>query len=222
MGDGGPAGGERAVARAESALAAASSEAGTLLADAEPLTAERLRREAVAALGDERATVTVEGVRSDGPLRVGEPVVVTVARTGADGSDARFLARTFVSDSDGGWERRAAVAVESAIRAATTRLEPGVTPDAVRQELVAEVAAFGFDPTVAGRDTRVLVPGADEWVEPDADDPLRPGDALALVPAVADPDRGTIRVGDTVRVTEDGCELVTAYSRSVVPEARDG
>jgi Xaa-Pro aminopeptidase len=215
MRDGGRDAVERAMARVESALAGASSDDGVLLVtDGDPLTAERLRRDA--ALGDS-ATVTVEG--SDGALRVGEPVVVTVARAG-DG-DPRFLARTFVPDSDGGWVRRAAVAVESAIRTATDRLEPGVTPDAVRQELVAEVAAFGFEPDVAGRDTRVLAPGDGEWVEPSADDALDPGDVLALVPAVADPDRGTVLVGDTVRVTDDGCGILTTVSRSVVPQAQD-
>ncbi|TKX85785.1 M24 family metallopeptidase, partial [Halorubrum sp. SS5] len=123
----------------------------------EPLTTERLRREVnavLAARGVRDAGNTVIGAGpsaadlhyvGDDPIRPGETVLLDVSPRGPDGYYGD-VTRTFVVDGDGGWERRAYVAVEAAREAALDEVEPGVPAKTVHGEAAAELAAYGFDP----------------------------------------------------------------------------
>ncbi|MGQ4554412.1 M24 family metallopeptidase [Halobellus sp. GM3] len=171
---------ERVLAAAEPARAPADDAAGGttpgLRWQNAPLTAERLRREVdaeLAARGVRNAgnTVVVAGGRGStcrprdanrsrdapegdsapesGQIRAGDPIRVDVAPRGPHGYHGA-LSRTVVVDGDGGWVRRAYVAVEAALDAALGAIESGVTPAAVAREARAELAAFGFDSGVGG------------------------------------------------------------------------
>ena len=228
-----------AVRDAERLLATADVGAdGGLRRDGRPLTAERLRRATNAELARRGVTdagntvvsageVTVGGdagraTRNDAPVRAGDPVAVAVAPRGPHGYYGS-LARTVAVDSDGGWERRAYVAVESALDAALAEVEAGAVARAVRREADAELAAFGFDP---GGDSAVdgpAVPGYGVGLSRrerpflDADTELEPGHVIAIEPRVADTERGTVRLSALVVVTADGYERLGGSDSSFAP-----
>ncbi|WP_435334831.1 M24 family metallopeptidase [Haloarchaeobius sp. TZWWS8] len=188
-----------------------------------PLTALRLRREANAAMAKQgvHPGQTAIGIgtnpttpRSSGAVWAGETVVVDLAPFGPDGYHGR-LVRTFVVDGDGGWSRRAQLAVNGALDAAIEELGPGETATAVWTELEAEVAAYGFDADgVAGYGVGL---DAREAPELDRTDDLDAGTVLALDARVTDDEEGTVRLAELVEVTEDGGRLLGAFPRSLLP-----
>ncbi|WP_435094676.1 M24 family metallopeptidase [Halorubrum sp. N11] len=232
------------MARAEAVLA--ESEVGTdetespaLRWEGAPLTAERLRRAV-------NATLAARGVRDagntaigagpsatdrhcvgDNPVRPGETVLIDVSPRGPDGYYGD-LTRTFVVDGDGGWERRAYLAVESARDVALDEIEPGVPAKAVHGEAAAELAAYGFDPNAgegeAGftHDTGHGV-GVSRHESPSLSSgtELRPGHVVAIGPGVYDPDVGGVRLEDLVVVSEDGYEILAEYPFGIVPSERE-
>ncbi|GAA0723373.1 Xaa-Pro aminopeptidase [Halorubrum trapanicum] len=201
----------------------------------EPLTTERLRREVNAVLagrGVRDAGNTVIGAGpsaadlhyvGDDPIRPGETVLLDVSPRGPDGyyGDAT---RTFVVDGDGGWERRASVAVEAAREAALAEVEPGVPAKTVHGEAAAELTAYGFDPNADEGETGFThgtghgvgvslhespsLSGAGE---------LRPGHVVTVEPGVYDPEIGGVRLEDLILVTEDGYEILAEYPFGIVP-----
>ncbi|GAB7010000.1 M24 family metallopeptidase [Halorubrum trueperi] len=202
------------------------------------LTTERLRREVNAVLaargvGDAGDTVIGSGPSAadlhfvgDVPIRAGETVLLDVSPRGPDGYRGD-LTRTFVVDGDGGWERRASVAVESAREAALAEIEPGATAARVHGEAAAELAAYGFDPNAGeggvgfthdtGHGVGVSL---HEWPSLSGGAELRPGTAVAIEPGVSDPNVGGVRVADLVVVTEDGYEVLAEYPIGIVPRTR--
>ncbi|MFD1684080.1 M24 family metallopeptidase [Halobellus litoreus] len=225
----------RAVDRAERVLSAADQGGDSELQwnDA-PLTPERLRRIANAELGchgvDSAAnTAVVAGAAGDEatgaePIYTDEPIRIDVAPRGPHGYHG-FRSRTVVVDSDGGWDRRAYVAVEAALEAALDEVEPGADAADLRREADAELAAFGFD-TTGGREA-----GGSDPIEPGhgvglsrrerpflrAGETLEVGTVLAVAPGLTDPAHGSVRVGDLVVVTETGYEVVGDGRRSFTP-----
>ncbi|MFD1570034.1 M24 family metallopeptidase [Halorubrum laminariae] len=232
------------MARAETVLAESAVDAdGTgepiLRWNGEPLATERLRREVNAALavsGVSDAGDTAIGVgrsaadrhyRGDEPIRPGETVLIGVSPRGPDGYRGN-LTRTFVVDGDGGWERRASVAVESAREVALAEIEPGVPAKTVHGETAAELAAYGFDPNAdegepgflhdAGHGvgmSRHEAPSLSRAGE------LRTGHVVAVDPGVYDSAIGGVRLGDLAVVTEDGYELLAEYPLGMVPATRE-
>ncbi|MFA1609985.1 M24 family metallopeptidase [Halobellus rubicundus] len=222
-----------AVRHAESILAAADVADGGLRWRDEPLTAERLRREIDADLarrGVRSAGNTVvsagattpdgEAADPESAIRRAEPIRIEVAPRGPHGYHGA-CARTLAVDSDGGWERRAYVAVEAALDAALGEIEPGVDAATVAREADAEVAAFGFDPggkSARGPLATVHGIGLSARERPFASGAeLRPGTVLAVAPSVVDPDEGCVRLGAAVVVTEDGYEKVGDGEPSFAP-----
>ncbi|ELZ37490.1 M24 family metallopeptidase [Halorubrum tebenquichense] len=204
----------------------------------EPLTTERLRREVnrvLAAGGVRDAGNTVIGAGpsaadlhyvGDDPIRPGETVLLDVSPRGPDGyyGDAT---RTFVVDGDGGWERRAYVAVEAAREAALDEVEPGVPAKTVHGEAAAELTAYGFDPN-ADEDEAGFTHGTGHGVGVSLHESpslsgageLRPGHVVTVEPGVYDPDVGGVRLEDLILVTDDGYELLAEYPFGIVPERR--
>nr|WP_305882959.1 M24 family metallopeptidase [Halobellus rarus] len=228
------------VRRAERVLAAAErDQSGGLRLDDGALTAERLRRVVNAELarcgvGDAGNTVVVAGSTGDGgtetePIATDEPVRIDVAPRGPHGYHG-FRSRTVVVDSDGGWERRAYVAVEAALEAALDEVESGADADDVRREADAELAAFGFDPTGGERGS---AEGDSDPSETGhgvglsrrerpflrASETLEVGSVLAVAPGLTDSEHGSVRLGDLVVVTEAGYELLGDGTRSFTPRA---
>lgn len=198
------------------------------------LTTERLRRAVNATLagaGVSDADNTVIGAgraaaarrAGDGPIRAGETVVVDVAPRGPDGYHGG-LTRTFVVDGDGGWARRAYVAVEAAREAALAEVEPGAPAATVHGEAAAELAAYGFDPDAASGEAGFAHGVGMSRREPPSlpgDTALRAGHVLAVRPGVYDPAAGGVRVADVVVVREDGHEVLGEYPFGTAPIARE-
>jgi len=204
--------------------------------DGSPLTAERLRRAvnvALAAEGVGDAGDTAIGVGGSATshrragttdIRPGETVVVGVSPRGPDGYHGD-LTRTFVVDGDGGWERRASVAVEAAREAALVEVEPGTPVATVGGEAAAELAAYGFDPNpepgeagATGEPVRGV--GLSRCEAPSGGTELRPGHVIAVEPGVRDPTVGRVRLGDLVVVTDDGYEPLAEHPLGIAPEPR--
>ena len=206
--------------------------------DGGSLTTERLRRAvnaALAARGVRDAGNTVIGAGpsaadlhyvGDDPIRPGETVLIDISPRGPDGYYGD-MTRTFVVDGDGGWERRAYVAVEAAREAALAEIDPGVPASTVHGEAAAELAAYGFDPNAAegeagfthgtGHGVGVSLhesPSLSSGTE------LAPGHVVTIEPGVYDPAIGGVRLEDLVVVTEDGYELLAEYPFEIVPRER--
>jgi len=204
-----------------------------------PLTTERLRRVV-------NATLAARGVRDagdtairvgpaaadlryvgDDPIRPGETVLIDVSPRGPDGYRGD-LTRTFVVDGDGGWERRAYLAVESAREVALGEVDPGATAASVHGEAAAELGAYGFDPN-AGEGEAGFTHGTGHGVGVSRHESpslsgageLRSGHVVTVGPGVYDPDIGGVRLGDLVVVTDEGCEVLAEYPFGIVPTARE-
>ena len=206
--------------------------------EGEPLTTERLRREVnrvLAARGVRDAGNTVIGAGpsaadlhyvGDDPVRPGETVLLDGSPRGPDGyyGDAT---RTFVVDGDGGWERRAYVAVEAAREAALDEIEPGVPAKTVHGEAAAELAAYGFDPN-AGEGETGFTHGTGHGVGVSLHESpslsgageLRPGHVVTVEPGVYDPEVGGVRLEDLVLVTDEGYEILAEYPFDIAPGGR--
>ncbi|MFC7200502.1 M24 family metallopeptidase [Halospeciosus flavus] len=231
---------QRAMARVETFLAEAEQDGTALTHEGERLTSERLRREANAVLageGVDPAANTVVGVgetcadlhfRGDVPVDAGETVLVDLSPRGPHGYYGD-LTRTFVVDAEGGWERRAHLAVQRAQDAAFDELDAGagVAASLVHTETAAEVAAYGFD-TGYDADTGFTHEtghgvGLSLHESPSLSDDveLAAGTVVTVEPGVYDPTEGGVRIEDLVVVTEDGFENLTDYPRSLVPEPRE-
>ena len=207
--------------------------------EGEPLTTERLRREVnrvLAARGVRDAGNTVIGAGpsaadlhyvGDDPIRPGETVLLDISPRSPDGYYGD-VTRTFVVDGDGGWERRAYVAVEAAREAALAEIEPGVPAKTVHGEAAAELAAYGFEPNAAegeagfthGTGHGVGV-SLHEGPSLSGAGELRPGHVVTVEPGVYDPDIGGVRLEDLILVTDDGYEILAEYPFGIVPSERD-
>lgn len=226
----------RGMARAESVLAAATPDGNELRWEGAPLSTERLRRQVnaeLAANGVADAGNTVIGAGEscadlhftglDG-IAPGETVLLDVSPRGPLGYYGD-VTRTYVVDGDGGWERRAYVAVEAAREAALAEIEAGVPAKTVHEEAAAELAAYGFrvDSTEVGF-THGVGHGVGVSLHEDpslrSGEPLRAGQVVTVEPGVYDPDRGGVRLEDLVLVTADGYELLHDYPRSITPRER--
>jgi Xaa-Pro aminopeptidase len=211
----------RGVERARSILADADVRAGTLHWQDAPLSTERLRRQVNATLAAEgvvdvtatRIRHGTDPARTPVKLSSGTPVVVSLAPRGRHGYYGT-LTRTFVVDSDGGWERRAHVGVESARRVALAELEPGASLRWVHSEAVAEASSFGLP---ASDGDRVSGVGLARREAPSLADDAAVGHVVALEPSVTDDDHGSVALADLAVVTEDGCDLLVECSTSLVP-----
>jgi Xaa-Pro aminopeptidase len=138
-----------------------------------------------------------------GVTTAGERRLVRAAPRGPAGYRA-VCTRTLAPDADGGWERRAHVACESARRVAVETVAPGVELAEVRAELLGELSAFGLAPPPETVPVHGIGLAARERPR-GADATLAAGHVL-VVRAAAAAETGPERVvlADTVAVTEEG------------------
>ncbi|MGB9964162.1 M24 family metallopeptidase [Halobacterium hubeiense] len=201
-----------AQAAAEDGMAAAAAVLATAAGDQSDVTAERVRRTANAAMADAGADPEIV-VAADGSIAPSDAVPVRVAPR-VDGYHG-WLARTFVPDSDGGWERRATLAGQYAVDAGIDIVDVGeTTVAAAAEEVTAELGSYGFPPT-AGTGT-VHGVGLERRERPTGEDVIEAGAALA-VRAELDAEQ-TVWVADLAVATEEGVERVGSFPRSVVPK----
>ena len=211
----------RGMERARSILRDAELRDGTLHWQGAPLSTERLRRQVNATLASEgvvdvthtRIRHGTDGDRTPVELTAGTPLVVSLAPRGPHGYYGT-LVRTIVVDSDGGWERRAHVGVESARRVALSELDPGASLRWVHSETVAETSSFGLTATEGDRIHGV---GLARRERPSLADDAAVGNVVAVKPSATDDEKGTVALADLAVVTEEGCELLVDCSTSLVP-----
>jgi len=214
---------ELAVVRdAQAAAEAGMAAAAALLAgaDGDPLaddegevTAERVRRSANTAMARQGATPET-AIDADGALAAADPVPVRV--TPRVGGYHGLLARTFVADSDGGWERRATLACEYAVDAGMDIVDAGeTTVAATESEVLAELGSYGFSPEAGTASVHGV--GLEARESPTDDATVDVGSVLAFAPELDD--EGAVWVADLGVVTGDGVERVGEFPRSVVPQA---
>lgn len=229
---------QRGMARAERVLADANAGDEMLRWEDEALTTERLRREINVEMAREDVTDagnTVVGAgktcgdlhfSGDAPIHAGETVLLDLSPRGSHGYYGD-LSRTFVVDSEGGWERRAYVAVERAQDAAFSVLKEGAgtVASAVQEETAAEIAAYGFRPDgspgfvhSAGHGVGMSLHEAPSIR---AERELEAGMVLSVEPGVYDPRKGGVRIEDLIVVRDEGFENLTDYPRSLTPQVRD-
>jgi Xaa-Pro aminopeptidase len=211
-----------AVAAAEAGLEAVAG----VLAEAEPETdsnrladdhgtvaAERVRRTANAAVAGEGASGET-AMQPAGPVEPGTPLRIEVAAT-VDGHRAPVF-RTFVPDTDGGWDRRATLGCEYGVEAAWEVVDPGeTTAERAGEEATAELASLGFPPETTEVDVHGV--GLDRREAPTGEDALVEGAVVSVSASVTDGE--TVGVSDVAVVTADGAERVGSLPRSVVPKA---
>jgi Xaa-Pro aminopeptidase len=222
--------------RAETVLAEATASDESVRWAGEALTTERLRREVNAAFASEGVTDAGNTVVGTGPscadlhftgsevIEPGETVLLDLSPRGPEGYYGD-CSRTFVVDSEGGWERRAHVAVERAQDAAFEALSNGAgTPaNEVHREAAAEIGAYGFSPTSEPGFTHGVGHGVGvslhEAPSMRSAEPLEAGMVLTVEPGVYDSAVGGVRIEDLVLVTEAGYEVLGEYHRSLVPRS---
>ncbi|MFB6142268.1 MAG: M24 family metallopeptidase [Halorientalis sp.] len=207
---------------AQRAAVAGIERAGELLAASDAPSATRLRREIDTTLAKQGVS-DAGNTRIEGEIRSGGPVHVALAPRGPGGYHAA-LGRTFAVDNEGGWERRAHVAVTSARRVALAELEPGAETGWIREETIAELGSFGF--TVGASDGAVCpdVGGGIGLARAEApsfrrDAELEPGHVVRIAPGVRHETHGTVRTVDVARVTQDGAEWLVDAPTSLAPTA---
>ncbi|MFC6787347.1 M24 family metallopeptidase [Halobaculum halobium] len=234
----------RGIARAEEVLAEATPDPdaeggdGAVRWNGGVLSTERLRRqvnEVLAAHGVRDAGNTVIGAGATAAdlhytgtdvIRPGETVLIDVSPRGPAGYYGD-VTRTFAVDPDGGWERRAYLAVERAREAALDEVAAGVPASTVHGEAAAELSAHGFriDSDEVGF-THSTGHGVGvslhEGPSLGGDGELEAGNVVTIEPGVYDPAEGGVRLEDLVAVTDDGYELLGEYPFSLVPGNRDG
>lgn len=203
---------EAGMAAAAALLANAS---GNPLSDEDgPVTAERVRRTANAAMADAGARPAGHTtVDASGELSPAATVSIRLAPR-LDGSHG-LLARTFVPASEGGWERRATLACEYAVDAAMDVVDVGeTTVAAAASEATAELGSYGFPPTAGSATVHGV--GLEPRERPFDDATIEP-DAVLGVSTELDAD-DSVWVADIGVVTETGVERVGSFPHSVVPK----
>lgn len=218
--------GRDALDRVTAQLRQADCDGERLSIDGEHLTVGRLRTTVDVALAEAGcyappgSTVSIVpetidgGVDEDTPIEPTDAVTVSLFPRCSAGYHGR-IARTFVADLEGGWERRAHVAVEGGRSAAFGTATAGTPVETVETEAAAEVAAYGFDPEAAT--ASVYGVGLSRRERPLPGSELRVGDVIAIDVGVTDPDYGSIRLADLALVGEEHTKPFVDYPTSLVP-----
>ncbi|SFG10731.1 Xaa-Pro aminopeptidase [Halopelagius inordinatus] len=228
---------EEAMRAAETLLADATVEDGTLVYEGEPLTAERVKEEIEVTLLrngcalDE--TIVACGAdaadphnRGSGPIRANEPVIVDIFPRSKATKYHADMTRTFAKGDASETVREWFETTDEARRAALDAVEPGATGAEVHAAVCDVYEAAGHptlrsDPTTETgfiHSTGHGV-GLDVHERPRVSldgEELEPGHVITIEPGLYDPDVGGVRIEDIVVVTEDGYENLTSYPVELV------
>jgi len=230
---------EAGMRRAETLLAAADVEDGTLVHDGEALTGARVKSEIEKTLLDHgaalRDTIVACGRDSadphgstQGPIRAGESVVIDVFPVDIESGYHSDMTRTFVKGEPSAELRELYDQVDEALERALDAVAAGVTGDEVNDRVFSYFEAHGHDsrrkdPDITdgalhyighgvGLDVHelpVCMPGGGE---------LEAGNVITLEPGLYYPEVGGVRIEDVIEVTEDGYRNLTGYHKRFVVE----
>ncbi|MFB6266950.1 MAG: M24 family metallopeptidase [Halodesulfurarchaeum sp.] len=229
---------EAAMRAAESALESAGiGPDGTLTLDGKDLTSERLKHTIESTLLEEGYalddTIVASGSacavphdKGSGPIEAGETIIIDIfPRSKSTGYHAD-MTRTYVKGEPDEAAREFFELTAEAKEAALDAIEPGVTGEAVHDEVCDVYEEAGY-PTLradestdtgfihstghgVGLDVHELPRVSREGEE------LEPGHVITIEPGLYDPAVGGVRLEDLVVVTEDGYENLTDYHESFV------
>ena len=229
---------EAAMAAAEDLLRSASvRDDGTLEADGEVLTSDRVKTEievtllragcsldeTIVACGSDAADPHDRG---SGPLSADEAIIVDIFPRDKATKYHADMTRTFVRGEPSETIAEWYALTERAMDAAYDVLEAGVTGETVH-DAVCDVYEEAGLPTLrsderaetgfihstghgVGLDVHEL-----PRISPDGGE-LRPGHVVTVEPGLYDPEVGGVRIEDLVLVTEDGYENLTDYEKRLV------
>jgi Xaa-Pro aminopeptidase len=227
---------EQGMAAAEDLLREADVEDGTLVLDGEPLTSERVKTaiettflengfssgESIVACGSDAADPHNRG---SGPLAADESIIVDIF-PGSDSTGYHAdMTRTFVKGEPSETIEEWYDLTEDAFDAAMDAIEPGVTGAAVH-DAVCDVYEDAGEPTLrADPETETgYIHGTGHGIGlavhemPSLSfngEELEPGNVVTVEPGLYDPEVGGVRIEDFVVVTEDGCENIAEYPKSL-------
>jgi Xaa-Pro aminopeptidase len=230
------------IAAAAALLARAQPVDGTLYVEDAPLLAETVRatiREACAAAGvpagpDLIVASVWQGTGHEpghGPLPAGLPIEIDLWPHDEATSTWADMTRTFLAGGDPPEEvRRQQRLVGDALKRVYAQVKPGITGRELHAIAcdIFEGEGYRTQRTGPGEDPSEgfqfsLGHGVGLQVHEDpalgmtGNDPLIPGDVLAVEPGLWDRHVGGVRVEDTLLVTDDGYELLTNYPYSLEP-----
>ncbi|NHN49570.1 aminopeptidase P family protein [Halostella sp. JP-L12] len=227
---------EAAMAAAESLIAAADVEDGTLVYEGEPLTSERVKEEIEVTLLrngcalDE--TIVACGAsaadphdRGSGPLAADETIVVDIFPRDKETKYHADMTRTFVKGEASDEVRDYYETTHDAMEAAFDAIEPGATGAEVHDAVCDVYESAGY-PTLRSDESAEtgFIHGTGHGVgldvheqpgvHPDGEE-LEPGHVITVEPGLYDPEVGGVRIEDLVVVTEDGYENLTDYEKAL-------
>jgi len=222
-------------------LRAADEVDGVLHLDGTPLTSERLKQAVAVAFLANGATgedfIVAHGEQTcighhmgSGPIRVGEPITVDLWPRDMESGFHTDMTRTFVvgpvSDELADYHRLCLEVHEQVIPA----IRPGVTGRELHTIGSEVVEAGGYPTQLSKKPGEVLLDGffhglghgvgLDVHEEPSLDlsgGKLVAGDVVAIEPGCYRQGYGGVRLEDIVLVTDDGAEVLTAYSYALAP-----
>ncbi|MFQ5861063.1 MAG: M24 family metallopeptidase [Dehalococcoidia bacterium] len=157
-------------------------------------------------------TAPFRGYTSDRLLQGGEPVIVEVGARYA--GYYTVVARTWVAGQGTGRRfQELHTRAAQALGAAKEALRPGATTrdvvEAARPWMTGDSLGHGIGISAVELPLLGTFPGGGSTAGEAV--PLQPGAVLYLAPYVGEPEVGGVKLGDTVLVTEEGCETLTLY-----------
>ncbi len=103
-------------------------------------------------------------------------------------------------------------------KATIAACRPGANADEIRRRVAADLAARKIDPRGLLGDIHHFVGMSTHDGSPFAA-PLQPGMVLTVEPGLYEPERGIgVRIEDTILITDDGCEVLTAAAPKEIAE----
>ena len=230
---------EAAMARAQELIGTAEvDDDGTLVADGEPLTSERVKTEIEVTLlrhgcglDDTIVACGADGAdphdRGSGPLRAEELIVIDIFPRDKETGYFADMTRTVARGDPGEEARRRYEVTKEAYEAALEAVEPGVTGAAVHDVACDVIEAAGYETLRSDPATETgFIHSTGHGVGLDihegpsispAGEGLEPGHVLTIEPGIYDPAVGGVRIEDLVVVTEDGYENLTDYRVALEP-----
>jgi len=130
------------------------------------------------------------------------------------------ITRMFVIGAPQTWQAEIHRIALEAQAHALAACRPGITTgdlDAAARRHIAGAGYGGQFPHLLGHGVGLHGSGEGPVIEPEGEDLLEPDMVITIEPGIYLPERGGVRVEETVLVTADGCRSLTHYPHSLTP-----
>lgn len=227
---------ETAIKTAIEFLESSRVEDGMLYADEEQVTSEMVRGlmeqwlagrgydsdQIIVAPGEESANPHWRG---EGPIEEGVPIVIDVFPRNKATRYYSDMTRTISVGQPDTRIIEMYEAVEEALCAGISAVEPGVRGSEVHDVVNDVLEARGFDTLRQGKDVGFihttghgvgLAVHEDPSLSPSGKDELRAGNVVTIEPGLYYPGLGGVRLEDVILVTESGHRVITSFERRLI------